>query len=623
MGLFRSLFGRSSKPDLPPGPAPPAAEPAGAPEMIQVFDGYGRPLQVARADWWDSVLSGALEQAKDDPGRLYTVVLDALHNGFAAEAVPYAEHLHQTDPLRIRGATLLSIAYREAGRAPDAEQVLADALATEGRDPTLLANLAQLRRDPAEAEALLWEAIGQDPNADAAFSALLALRREQGGTAAEQEALRRIAEQPGSWRAQLWHARADLDRGDLGAAVGRYENLLAGLAPPVPTDLLMQLSGDLGQRGHVAEAVRLAGPAFDAAQHGLLVGNNLVKAHLALGKIEAARAILEALYAQQRPDWQDGLQFWETELAKAGVEARAGAAGEMPGFTVLVLEGAVWARAGSPFEALLPAKAPDAVQVAVIGAAAVMPPEAQRAGLQLSDGPGRLSRAAPLALAERLHLTTDAAAATLVPWAEGHGFALFGGEMDDADLGSLAGNERPYVAAVTVDAAQEPWTLRLRLVRTADGVRLGEARAEVEPNNPAPAVAQLADALVDLVARHVGVQATPPPAWYRVPDGADGSDLLLRLEQQLAVLCAQTDGLGGGLSGEREIVDGTLRLCLQRPDDVLPRLVLAQTLRLMRRARPAVPPEFEDKVLLLLRQHPLASETGRLADAALAEAAGI
>ena len=334
--------------------------------------------------------------------------------------------------------------------------------------------------------------------------------------------------------------------------------------------------------------------------------------------------MLDALYAQRRPDWQEGLQFWESELAKAGVEAQAAQAGdEPPGFTVLALEGAVWARAGSPFEPLLPEKAADAVRVAVIGAAAVLPPEAQRAGPQLSDGPGRLSRAAPLALAERLHLATDAAATTLVPWAVGHGFALSGSPIEDSDLGGLAGGDVPFVAAVTVDAAREPWALRLRLVRTADGARLAEAEAAMEPSSPGPAVAQLADALVQLVARHAGVRAAPPPPWYRVPDGADGSDFLLRLEQQLAVLCAQTEGLGGGISGEREIVDGTLRLCLSRPADVLPRMMLAQTLRLLGRVRPEVPPEFEEKALLLLREHPLAGETGRLADAALAEAVGL
>ena len=221
MGFFRSLFGRSSGDATPPRvPAPQAAAKADAPEMIQVFDGYGRPLQVTRADWWDSVLSDNLEKAKGDPDRLYTVVLGALRDGFAEESVPYAEHLHQTDPLRVRGATLLSIAYREAARPADAEQVLTRALADEGRDPTLLTNLAQLQDDPQKAEALLWEALGQDPNADVAFSALLALRREQGGADSEAEAIGRLAERPGSWRAQLWRARADLDRGDLGAPSG-------------------------------------------------------------------------------------------------------------------------------------------------------------------------------------------------------------------------------------------------------------------------------------------------------------------------------------------------------------------------------------------------------------------
>ena len=49
----------------------------------------------------------------------------------------------------------------------------------------------------------------------------------------------------------------------------------------------------------------------------LTVGNNLIKAHLDLGRLDAARRILDALYALKRPDWRETLGFWDKELAKA------------------------------------------------------------------------------------------------------------------------------------------------------------------------------------------------------------------------------------------------------------------------------------------------------------------
>ena len=68
-------------------------------------------------------------------------------------------------------------------------------------------------------------------------------------------------------------------------ALGRAER-------PVPTDLLMQMSGDLGNNGYRAEIIRLVEPYFDPAFHGLQVGNNLIKANYDLGQLDTARRIL-------------------------------------------------------------------------------------------------------------------------------------------------------------------------------------------------------------------------------------------------------------------------------------------------------------------------------------------
>jgi len=62
--------------------------------------------------------------------------------------------------------------------------------------------------------------------------------------------------------------------------------------------------------------LKLAEPLFDAGVHGFEVGNNLIRAHLDLGHVEEAQRIVEALYAQRRPDWKDGLNYWDTEIAK-------------------------------------------------------------------------------------------------------------------------------------------------------------------------------------------------------------------------------------------------------------------------------------------------------------------
>jgi hypothetical protein len=51
--------------------------------------------------------------------------------------------------------------------------------------------------------------------------------------------------------------------------------------------------------------------------HGLQVGNNLIKANLALGYVNSARRILNQLRLLQRLDWLTSLSYWETEIEKS------------------------------------------------------------------------------------------------------------------------------------------------------------------------------------------------------------------------------------------------------------------------------------------------------------------
>ena len=50
------------------------------------------------------------------------------------------------------------------------------------------------------------------------------------------------------------------------------------------------------------------------------------------------------------------------------------------------------------------------------------------------------------------------------------------------------------------------------------------------------------------------------------------------------------------LSGEREIVDGNLQLCLQHPENVGFRVLFAQTLLTVKRFRPELQAEYRDQL---------------------------
>ncbi len=80
--------------------------------------------------------------------------------------------------------------------------------------------------------------------------------------------MRRVAALPGSWRAQLWLARAALISRDPERALSHYRESLALVSQPIPTDMLMQRSGDLGNAGPLPEILQLVGPKARRAPHG-------------------------------------------------------------------------------------------------------------------------------------------------------------------------------------------------------------------------------------------------------------------------------------------------------------------------------------------------------------------
>lgn len=629
MGFFNKLFGKTS-PVLPPvttpsAPSPPV-DPANDPNMIKVFDEYGREVFISRDQWRDNVLLGNLESKRNDPDELYSMLIGALEDGFAAEVVDYAEHLQRIDHIPDRGSTILGIVYMESGRLDDAQRALEGYITQHGEEGVILTNLAKVfshRGDDARAESVLWHALELDPNQDNGLAWYVSIQHERGGEVAALDAYRRVAALPESWRARLWLARDALQKKDLASAEVLYKEALAITKQPVPSDLLMQMSGDLGNKGYLAEIVQFTTPYFDSAIHGLRVGNNLIKANLELGRLTEAREILNQLYDQKRPDWKETLGYWDSMLAEADTAQRAKSTPKEPSISLLSIEGPLWMRDGSPFAALLPAKESGAPRITVMGSTILQTNAPDKPALQLSDAPGRLSRSVPLLVVEFVHLATDGVANALIPWAKGMGFALFGHEYDDATLCQIASKaeETPdYVIGVTLDATLPVWKLGFRLLRQADGCRLAETSVEADVENLGAMFGHVYKELIRLLSVHASVKASPPPSWYRLPAGYYGADYLLRIEQLLTVVCSNNYVLdGGGLHGEREMLDGLLQLCVNQPKNPTVRMVFAQMMRQMRKLRADIALEYKDKAAHLQRDYPI-KEIESLADKAFNEA---
>ncbi len=587
---------------------------AAPPDAVRAFDQYGREVMVPRDEWRTNVIPGMLKEAWENPDQLYVLILNSLNDGFAPEMLDAAQHLAEVDTLPARGACMHGIVLMQLGRREEAKKIFEEFTANKGEDGSVLVNLARIYAEDGDAEksrATLERAVEIEPNHDNGLGWMAALANERGGDAAVKETLERVSQNPTSWRAQLWLARGELSTGNLEAAKALYQQALEHAPKPVPADFLMQVSGDLGSKGHLMELIEFTAPHFVPEWHGLPVGNNLIKALVDTNNLVAADQVKAALYALNRPDWKEPLAFWDKEIARVRTaQANAAGAAQEIQIGMLRVDGPIWSPPGTPGRTLFQEKGAAAPKVTFLGGTAEAPEQPGENRMQIADAIGRMTRSLPLFFSEQVQMRTAAAGRAMVPWAVGatSGFVVSGQVWPDAtavEAVKVPENLSDYVVTTHLDAEVEPWTAMLAFIRTSDGTRIGELEAEFSPAEPEKGLAELADEVVELLS--VLGPATPSPA-YEVPGPSTFGSYLMRLEQMLAIRCAAMDGVPPTfLNGEREILEAGLDLCLAEPENVPARLLFFGSFEALRRMRPAVEAEFAEKIANLKRDHPLAS----------------
>lgn len=575
------------------------------PDGIRAFDQDGREILVPREQWRTEVLPQMLQETWSNPDQLYGLILNSLNDGFLNEVAGAAEHLYRTDTNPVRGTCIWAILLLNQKRTSEAESVLKGFLAEHGEDGAVLTNLAKVYADQGDEDlrdSTLWRALELDPNIENALGWYASLSAERGGDPAAEEALERVRLIPGAWRPQLWLARGALAASnDLPRATELYREALGRAPKPVPGDFLMQMSGDLGGRGHLRELLELTGPEFVPEAHGLPVGNNLIKALIDTGDLEAARSVQQTLAAMNRPDWVQALNYWEGELARLGggsttqqVEVQVG---------MLRIDGPIWLPDHSSAHSEFIPKNPGGPAVVFLGGTAEPPADPSIYAPGHAEALGRLTRSLPLFLAEQVSMRTAAEGRTMLPWAVGNGSSqpsgfVVSGQVwpDDMARQTVADPaHRPdYVVTVHIDAEVEPWSAELAFVRAADGNRIGELHQRFTPVDPEAGLRRLADEVVDLLSAAVAEVAQPR---YTIPAGPNFPDYLLRLEQLLAVRCTAMDGVSPTfLAGERGILDGDLNMVQRSPDSLPARLLLRETLAAMKKVRPEIAAEYVARV---------------------------
>jgi tetratricopeptide (TPR) repeat protein len=280
----------------------PASRPSLPP--IVVYDKEGKPFTLERSVFAAKVLPKEFEAAFNDPERLYGAVVTALNDQFFFEALAPAQRLLEIDPRKERATTILGIALLKTGKLEEAGKLLSEFLVRE-KSGVVMTNLAKVRAEQgkkSEANKLLREALSVDPNMDNALEWYVAIARDERGESGYLDALRQIAREPGSWRAQLWLARDFLRHGDSQGALQIYRQVLASKL--IPGDGLMMITGDLGNHGLIKEMVELILPIYDENRHDILAGRNLLQACVELGLKSKGLELCDRLLKLERFDYK-------------------------------------------------------------------------------------------------------------------------------------------------------------------------------------------------------------------------------------------------------------------------------------------------------------------------------
>jgi tetratricopeptide (TPR) repeat protein len=621
--IFGKKGGSSGSKELPAPNNLAAPAPTAPLETMKVFDKFGREFQMPKEAWRTGVLPGSIRDAWNDADRLYGVIVISLNDGFFTDVLDATRRLVELEPGSPRAACAYGIALTKTGREDEAGRQLESFSKTYGEDGSVLTNLAKVysqqgRED--ETDLTLWRALEVDPNLDNGLAWYRVRARERAGEAEGNGALRRVAALSKSWRAQLWLARQALETGQFNEAMDLYKESLGRMDDPAPSDGLIQISGDLGNAGHLSELLELCLPKFEPEAHGLVVGNNLIKASIDTGQLDQARRLLSQLNSLQRPDWRNTLNFWDGELARARIKLE-GAPIETPlNVALLTFDGPIWAGQKSPAHVLLPNRGGDPL-VCFLGSSAKTTSNVTEITRQLTDGPGRASRAIPLYFAEYVYFNSEARTRTLIPWiSDGSGGFVLSGFPEEnktaANYANECGSDADWLVLTHLRCDETPWRLEARLIRVSDGSCIETTAARFDQSN-FNEVFDVARMLPAWLSKNAGIIHAEPSGRYLPPGESNRGDYLLRLEQLLALRCANIDGAKESVSGVREMIQGFLELCLRSPNSVNARFILAQGLSYLQNVEPSVTSEFASRVRLLQKEKPLSPQAHAAIDAAI------
>jgi len=613
MKLLDRLFKKKHRPDTKDDRS--VEEMREDPNLIQVYDAYGREMFIDKETWRKDVLPGNIKNSWGNPDELYGVIINALDDGNCSDVVKAAYQLYEIDHMPERGACVLAIVLMKNRKNDKAESVLKSFIEKHGETGVILTNLAKVyaeQGDDTKSDETLWRGLQLDPNQDNAVEWFAANHNDKSGHDGYINALEKISALKGSWRAQMWLARESLEKKDFPKALEYYNHIVSTLEV-IPAEVMMHISGDLGNAGRLENLVELFGKRFNPELHGLMVGNNLLKAYIELGDTKSAQSILDSLYKMNRPDWKEHLAFWDNQLDMAS--GKYGATDKDKEFRVtsLTLEWPVWAHKLSSLDSLLPEKTDDAPSIAFISASCEYQDFPDSPKIQKTDKEGSLCRAIPLFISEQIHMTTTAKSAMFIPIISGEGSFLMSSQPWEiealADL--AAGSNADFVWGSHLIAKGDEWELVMNFIHVRSKKLIETFTFDIDANDPASDIMKLSDEIRKVASDQCGLKEIKAPVAYRLPAEEIMNYYLDATSQSLAMTVATSDQSGSdSLYGERSILDCLLDLVLRDANSDIAQLMFIGGLAKNKSYGSDIYLEYKTKAEKLVDDIPLSGVAG-------------
>lgn len=604
MGILNNLFGGGKKDQSKPEAA------SNQNDKIEIFDGFGRKMTISKEEWRKNVIPGNIKRNWNNADELYQDIVIALRDEFFPDILKASERLLTIDKNKERSHVIRGIVLLKNDYNKEAKAILQSYIDKYGETGCVMVNLAKVyakEGNQSKVEELLWKGLQLDPNQDNGVEWWTAIYNEKGGKTAYIDALKKLADIDGSWRAQLWLAREALEQKDLPTVMEYYKYIISK-AKDGP-DVLMQISGDLGKNGYYDEIFNLVLPIYDPAKHDVWPGFNILRAYLESGRYEDGSRFLKKMFALKRPDIQERLVDFSTQFEKKLSNLpRTVADSEKISSYILALDEPVFIYGLKGAEWFLPDIERDGSRIALMPLADISAKE-KGIVLQQETDTGRLTRSIPLYISERIFFETNNYSKVFITVASDGGLITYGKELGIDYLQTALSKDKDgrtfdYLISGTLGKNADEWEIVLSIWDCKSQTKIKSLFSKTSAEKIGLEVKGLTNELLKFIKEIGSLTMVKPVDYYRLlDDELIGYQLLSYGQALVQIIVANGYGTKDGIFGERSILRNPLDLALLAPNNVLPKILFISALVKAYSYHSDSYQEFKDYAIKLLNEN--------------------